>query len=1087
MEKQVTRTKIVPPRQRVDLYSRPRLLALFDELIDFKLVLMVAPAGYGKTTLLIDFAHASKQPICWYSIDILDRDPQRFFAHFIAAVTHRFPSFGAAAWAALQGLSQEQETFDQFVITIINELYEHVTEHFVFILDDYHLVNDTSSINEFISRLVQQAPETCHLVLASRQLIGLPNLALLVARGYVGGLDYEELAFTADEIQHFIARTFKHTISSSEAQKLAEATAGWVTGLLLSAESKITNIAGRMRRLRIAGVDLYDYLAQQVLDQQQPIIRDFLLHSSVLEEFDTNLCEAILGHDWLPPQENWHNLIDQILRRNLFVLPVGAEGTWVRYHPLFLEFLQKRFAQEYPTKEIFLYEQLANYYVQQEEWEKAHRLYLRHGNFAAIAGLIEQSGLNLLQIGRIGLLAKWLTDLPAPFFTTYPNLLWLKGEVLSRQGEVQQGLALFGQAENELSAAGDRTGLAQTLVHRSVAQRLLGNYPAALADGERVLGLIAEHIETESRLLSVKALALRATGLTLYVTGRLSESIVFLQQSLDIYQNLDSQTDVATVSSEIAMVCTGLGRHEQALPLYHRSLEVWRKAANISAQSVVLNNLGVAYHLQGNYLQALQYIEEAYSCAQHSGYTRFVCNTLIGMADIFADLELGELAQKLYFQAFMIAQRIGERFLLLYLQLAIAKVASSTADWATAFEHLNAASHIVLDQKSSYEWGLYQLAMGRYYLAQAKTTIAVDVLCDACDRFNSDGQPIERATAHFFLAAAYAAAGEKTFVLAQLKQGLQVAVTLENQHALVVALRPLKPFLRTVQSWSGVKEPVVALLKAIETFEHSLPDLNRRASTLLPQSLLLLLNDAPPKLTLHALGRTEVLMEGRAITNNEWQTQISRDILFCLLAHPDGLTKDEIGELFWPDATISEVKTRFKNAIYRLRNALSQQVVLFSAELYRFNWSLAYEYDVEQFLQKAEQGDSALLSIERIAAYQEALQLYRGDYLLDVDTAWVLVERERLHRIFIDTTLTLGQLQLEAHEYRSALETCQRALTDDPCLEDAHRLAMRIYAAMGNRAAVARQFAQCRQALLDEIDAPPSPQTEELYTLLMRS
>jgi LuxR family transcriptional regulator, maltose regulon positive regulatory protein len=411
MEKQVTRTKVVPPRQRADLYSRPRLLTLFDELTDYRLVMMIAPAGYGKTTMLVDFAHTSPMKICWYSIDTLDRDPPRFLAHFVAAITQRFPSFGAVAWAALHDLANGQQTLEQFITTIVNELYDHVTEHFVLILDDYHLVNDTDPINEFISQLVQQAPETCHIVLASRQLVGLPQLALMVARGYVSGLDYEELAFTADEIQQFIGRNFKHTISHSEAQKLAEATAGWITGLLLSAESKITNIAGRMRRLRAAGVDLYDYLAQQVLDQQQPLIREFLLHTAVLEEFDTQLCEAILGRDWLPAEETWENLITLILRRNLFVLPVGTEGTWVRYHPLFLEFLQKRFAYEYPAKELPLYERLADYYRAQEEWEKAHRLYLRFSNFSAIAALIEESGLNLLQIGRTGLLVKWLTDL----------------------------------------------------------------------------------------------------------------------------------------------------------------------------------------------------------------------------------------------------------------------------------------------------------------------------------------------------------------------------------------------------------------------------------------------------------------------------------------------------------------------------------------------------------------------------------------------------------------------------------------------------------------------------------------------------
>ncbi|MCB0080244.1 MAG: hypothetical protein KDE47_04915, partial [Caldilineaceae bacterium] len=120
MNYQVTRTKIIPPRKRSDLLSRQRLLDTLYELIDFRLIILIAPAGYGKTFLLVDFAHNTELPVCWYALDPLDRDLYRFFAHFIAAIAEQFPEFGRASTAALESLSNNQGSLEQFIATIVN-------------------------------------------------------------------------------------------------------------------------------------------------------------------------------------------------------------------------------------------------------------------------------------------------------------------------------------------------------------------------------------------------------------------------------------------------------------------------------------------------------------------------------------------------------------------------------------------------------------------------------------------------------------------------------------------------------------------------------------------------------------------------------------------------------------------------------------------------------------------------------------------------------------------------------------------------------------------------------------------------------
>jgi len=1068
------------------MFTRQRLLDILHELVDYKLIILVAPAGYGKTVLLVDFAHHTELPVCWYALDTLDQDAHRFFMHFIATITHRFPNFGRASLAALQSMSGGPGALEQLVTTIVNDLYDHVQEHFVLVVDDYHLVDTNDLIGEFIGHFIQQVDENCHLVLTSRKLLSIPNIALLIARGYVGGLDFEDLIFERHEIQELVLQNYGKTMPTAEAEALFKATEGWITGLLLSTQSKLHNISGRMRIMRASGINLYDYLAQQVLDQQPPPLRDFLLRTSLLEEFDSTLCELVLGSAWLPAGETWRSLLDELSQRNLFVLPVGENGNALRYHLLFQEFLQKKVVAEHPAEESVILRRLAAVYTEREEWEKAHRVYQRLDDLEAISALIEQAGLALLNAGRTQLLATWLFDLPATFLYARPVLLSLKGEVLSRQGEVQQALLLFNQAEQALRNGNDSLNLVYTLVRRAVVYRLLGDYQASIDNTEQALVLIQQSDAPPAELTTVKALALRSKGQSLYSIGQLADSIHFLQEALHVFQTLADPQNVAAVSADIAVMYAAQGQHAEAFALFQSALQLWRTLANISAQATVLNNLGVLFHLQGNYERALTFLEESHVCAERSGYMRFVGFSLTSLADLLFDLEMWSAAQSLYRQALVVGQKINEQFMLLYVELALARIASATRNLEQAFAHLNAVSEMMLNRKSGYEWGLYQLAMGRYYLAQDKANAAVEPLLNAQKSFGESGQPLEEAITHFLLAVAWQTSNRPVQIQTHLNLGLNLAFTIENRQPLIVTLRPLKSFLQLAPVEAPNAERIKRLVREIETFEQALVPTSRQLRQAFSPTLVALLADVPPKLTIHVLGRTEVLIDGKLINNSDWQTLVARDLFFCLLAHPNGLTKEAVGMLFWPDASPTELKTRFKNAIYRLRGALNQDVILFENEIYRFNQAVDYEYDLEVFLQKVSEGKRTIDPVARIAAYQTAANLYRGSYLPEVAETWVWAERERIQQIFVEMMLTLAQLQFEAEDYQAALEACQRLLTDDPCLEDAHRLSMRIHAATGNQVAVARQFAQCQRALQEEIDAPPSLQTEELYALLMR-
>ncbi len=1094
MQLPITRTKVVRPRHRPDLLSRPRLLHTLQGLLDNQLILVIAPAGYGKTTALLDLVNTLTMPACWYALSAADRNLHRFAAHFIAAIAQQFPNFGNDADAALQTFEAGHIDFEQFTTLLVNELHEQVQQHFVLVIDDYHLVDDCEPIASFVSQFLQDAGDFCHLILASRTLLTLPNLALLVARGAVDGLDFQELAFSPEELQSLARQNYNQVISDTEAEEMVISTEGWITGILLSATTRQLHMASRMRLMRSSGVDLYSYLAHQVLNQQPTALRDFLLRTSYMDEFDAELCTQVFEPAWCPAGESWENLLSVLLHQNLFVMPLGELGDSVRYHHLFQDFLQRRLQSERPAEVPLILRRLTEVCLQKAQWEQAYFYANRLDDPTAIVHLVEKAGLQLIYAGRIMLLQEWLDKLPVLLTRTQPRLLGLQGYCSILLGQVELGLKWLTEAEKLLRKEGVCTLLAQILAHRSIAHRFQGDYQQSIDDAEEALTLLdkvnatadSEKPEPEKlELLRIKALAYRSKGLGFCMQGNLAKGLEWQQRSLELYQEAEDVQNMATLSMEIAITHDSAGQKALAQPLYLYALNAWSDLNNLMGQATVLNSLGVFYQEQGQHRQAFATLTQAISSARRSGYARMEAFALTSLGDLVFEAGLLQAARTFYQEAYPLARQLDERFLVLYLELARAALAWSAHEWNVAYECLDTAGHLVLSKNSSYEWGLYRQAMGRYYMAQGSAKQALEPLQDAAACFAQGGQTTDEARTLIILVAAYQAAGKQSEAAHKLDAALTLLAQLDSQHAVIVLASQVSDLLRAMP----VRGPQVGyrnqLLAAVETFQAQRPLLRRefrhQVRLLFPH-----ISVDPPVLVVRAVGRPEVSVNGQPIALSDWKTRVSRDLLFCLLAHPEGLTKEQIGMHFWPDCSPDQLKTRFKNAIYRMRSALDQEVIQYEEGIYQFDTSVDYEYDVELFLQHIKAGNAASEPAAQIEAYTLGLNYYGGDYIPDGEGDWAYLERERLRQIYLDTTLRLAQLTFQANASDTALEWCQRVLYEDPCLEDAHRLVMQIYAATGNRAGVARQYSLCQKALEEEIAAPPSQQTEELYTLLMQ-
>lgn len=1074
----LSRTKIVVPALRPEVLHRARLLALFDDLLDRKLILVTAPAGYGKTTLLIDFAHQSGMPVCWFSLDALDRDPQRFIAYLIAALAQRFPKFGKRSNAILRSLTSLEQDAERLISTIVNEITDQIDEHFALVVDDYHFVDGVAPIRDLFSRFVYLAGENCHVVLASRRLPALPEIALMVARQQVGGFDLGQLAFRPEEVRSLFEKNYGQTLDAESLEELMRQTEGWITGLHLSAgglpvdapdPSSIALRANLMHTAHAAGVDLGMYFDQQVLAPQPPEVRAFLLKTSLLDEFDASLCEAFLGPG------NWKKLLEAVRRNNLFVLPVGPEGKWLRYHHLFQSFLQERIRQEEPETVQALLGRLAEVYEERRGWEQAYAACRQLCNPDLLADLLERAGTPMLLSERLVTLQAWLEDLPPSLVQERPSLLSLKGALLCTLGEGGAALAGLDRAVSDFRQNGDPAGLALALVRRAAAYRLLGDYVNSLQDAEEALQLSADR----SGLKAVYAEAERFKGINLYHLGQIKDAARFLEDAFRRYRQLNEDQSAARALMELGMTHRARGDYPAAREAYEQALATWRATSNMYAQADVLNSLGVLHHYQGEYDQAVRAFETGLESIKHGHSPWHEALLLTSLGDMYVDIDEFDSAVQAYTNAVESLQQVSFQFLTNYLSLVRARLARLQGLLEAARFHLEEAGLLVQAGGSNFECGLFYLERGCLYLREDNPQAAIPDLEAALDHFQRGHLAAETAWSRVWLAAARVQCGNVALARTDLGIALQTDRAGAMLSPLLQVVRRARPWLAALKDDPEIGSTLKPWLERAGQAEARLPLLRKR--------LRLLLTTVPiqaPRLAIQAFGKAQVRVNGKLVTSAQWKTASVRELFFYFLLVSRPVSKEEVGEVLWPEIEPRQLKLRFKNDLYRLRRALGQEAILFEDDCYHFNRLLDYEYDVETFEAHLAKAKAAAGAEEKIAHLLAAASLHRGPYLQEIHATWAWPGRERLEREALEALKELAGLQRRAGDLAAALQACQEALEIDPCREDVHSLAMQIHAERGDRLAVVWQYQACREALRLDLGLEPSDEVETLYRRL---
>jgi LuxR family maltose regulon positive regulatory protein len=1055
----ISKTKIIVPPRRSVMLSRPRLLESLRKSLDNKLILLSAAAGYGKTSLLIDLAHAIEMPVCWLSLDALDREPQRFMAYLIASLSERFPKVGESSQILLNNLKTIETDAESLLVTLNNELYDQVEEDYLIVMDDYHLLDDVPVISSLVNRFLQLVDENCHVLIASRTLPDLDDVSLMVAREQVAGLSQTDLAFQPREIQAFYAKNNQGYLSDEKANQIFHETGGWITGMVLSNPSE----------KHITGVDMFSYLATEVLNRQQQHVREFLLRTSLPEEFNAEFCEIVLG-PFHPKPENWLVLMGTILEKNLFVLPLDEDGRWLRYHPLFREFLQSRLRRERLHEIGPMLERMVKAYEAAAEWEKAYFTCKQLNDLDALADVIERAGTPMLQTTLVTL-EGWINSLPPAIVRSRPGLISLRGAISRMKGNLSEANTLLDIAVDAYTNAGDLHGLVLALVRRANTLRLLGKYTESIRDADAALRMA----ESEVSFQPLYAEALRIRGLNSYRLGESRTTLEYLERSLSLYTELNETESISMLLAETAMVRAAIGDIEDAKNLYQESLRRLRAEKNLVTQADTLNNLAVLYLQLGEYELASETFEEGLRCARKSRNHRAEALILAGLGDLYGEIEEFGASAKAYELSEAAAGEVSGHFISNYLVLARAGLDLARNDLESASNYLSQFRKKLKLNPSGYERGLWDLLEGRRHFMKNDLKKAFTYLKDAKSSFFQDGRESEYQWCLIWLIASYDCANMREQARAEFTN--LIAGQTKTNHTLILGIHQVSPWLINLQADSEIGKDLAVLLEKARQLGLEMPRV-RRDLRRFAQSIQL----PTARLKIQGFGRPEVSVNGRVLHISDWRVQSARGLFFFFLNRQEPMTREQISLVLWRETEDPvAVRTRFKQDIYRLRRAVGRHVILFEDETYRFNRELDYEYDVEAFESYLYRARSVQDVVDRIGYYRKAVDLVQGPFLEDVDAPWIMDERERLKVAYISALENLARLYLDTNQLQECLEICSRVRIQDRYNETVCQVEMRAYAAQGDRSAVARRYREYKAILSEDLGLTPSEATESIY------
>ena len=770
MAGQLLTTKLYAPQARPDLVPRPRLGERLEEATASKLILVSAPAGYGKTTLLSEWRArrlGDGYPVAWVSLDGGDNDPARFLSYLVAALRTVEAGVGEAVLASLR--SPHPPPVEPVVTALINDLLAAIPHDFALVLDDYHAV-EAKPIHDAVAFLLEHLPPRMHLAIASRADPPLP-LARLRARGQLTELRAADLRFVPEEAARFLRDAMGLDLSPAHVESLERRTEGWIAGLQLAALSMRDgeDPSGFIEAFTGTNRHVLDYLADEVLERQPERVRSFLLQTSILDRLSGPLCDAVTGRG------DGQAMLEELEHANLFAVPLDADRRWYRYHHLFSDFLRDRLRRTRPEHVPGLHRRAARWYEDHGSVSEAMGHALAAEDFERAARLVEQNRVAMITRDELNTLSAWLKALPDELVRSRPPLCLAYAWVLVLTGQVNAVEPWLRDAERALDASGAQP---------EERARVLGEVTAARVEVARMRGDVTRAVELSHRALEIlpddhvllRSVVALNLGSAYWIRGDVAAASRASSEAASLSQEAGNVYITLVALRGLALVQAAQGRLREAAETYRRAQRLAAERGEKFLPAAGYAHVGMGELLyEWNDLEAAErHLREGIELGERGGPAIMLIDGYVALSRVMlarggADAALGTL------------QKAQELVRTHNITLLVAKLAAHLARLSLAKGDVEAAARWArgsaagVDDGPGFQREFERITLARVLIAQHRPGEALGLLERLLEPAQADGRMGSAIEALALRALALQAGGDTAEAVNVLARALSLA------------------------------------------------------------------------------------------------------------------------------------------------------------------------------------------------------------------------------------------------------------------------------------------------------------------------
>ncbi len=765
-------TKMYIPPLQATMVRRARLLQLLELGQQRRLTLVAAGAGFGKTTLLSEWAAAAAQPVAWVALDVGDNDVGRFLAYCIAAWQTLDPRLGITTLAMLR--SPQPPATEALLTILANELVAAQPAPLTLILDDYSAIT-APAVHEAVAWLLDHLPPTLRFIITTRADPPLP-LGRWRARGQLAEIRADDLRFTPAETATFLVEMMGLPLAAGDVVALEARTEGWIAGLHLAALSAQgrDDLAGFVAAFTGSHRYVLDYLAEEVLGRLDSATELFLLHTSILSRLCGPLCDSLLAAPETPPGRDAQAMLEFLERAHLFVVPLDDERHWYRYHHLFADLLRYRLTQRDQAIVPLLHRRASAWHAANGLIDAAIQHSLSAADVPGAVALIEAHARDSLMRGEALTVRGWLSHLPPALLAESAHLAviaaWAKLVTVQMPGIA----AHLQHAEERVAALPDpqqqQRVRGEIATIRAIMPRFEGEMRRSIALSEHALtiiapndlvlrGIIAGNLTVVGRLVGDIAAASRAAA----------DAVSINQQSGNTFAALLAIGDLGQLQVIQGQLQRAVATFRQGL-----QLAVERGWRNVPAIGLIHVGLGEVLYEWNDLDTATYHINEGIAIAFQSGYLDIATDGYLVLARLRQARGDHAGAAEALREAEKTAQRNNvERF--------IAQVAAHQARLALINGDLAAAnrwasSHNLHEQEEfDLEQAFVALTLARLHIAANQAERALRLTARLLEAVRASGNVGALIKLAMMQALAYAAQSRSTSARQQLATALELA------------------------------------------------------------------------------------------------------------------------------------------------------------------------------------------------------------------------------------------------------------------------------------------------------------------------